>query len=44
VDLEMKRCSTIYKSNKKEPLSYVGINSGLRRRGFTTEKLEIQDI
>jgi UDP-N-acetylglucosamine acyltransferase len=21
-----------------------GINSGLRRRGFTTEKLEIQDI
>jgi UDP-N-acetylglucosamine acyltransferase len=29
----------------KEPLSYVGINSvGLRRRGFTTEKLEIQDI
>jgi UDP-N-acetylglucosamine acyltransferase len=26
-------------------LSYVGINSvGLRRRGFTTEKLEIQDI
>ena len=25
----------------KEPLSYVGINSvGLRRRGFTTEKLE----
>lgn len=30
----------------KEPLSYVGINSvGLRRRGFTTEKIrEIQDI
>jgi UDP-N-acetylglucosamine acyltransferase len=25
----------------KEPLSYVGINSvGLRRRGFTTEKLK----
>ncbi len=30
----------------KEPLQYVGINStGLRRRGFTTEKIrEIQDI
>jgi UDP-N-acetylglucosamine acyltransferase len=30
----------------KEPLSYVGINSvGLRRRGFTTEKIsEIQSI
>ena len=30
----------------KEPLSYVGINSiGLRRRGFSTEKIrEIQDI
>jgi UDP-N-acetylglucosamine acyltransferase len=30
----------------KEPLSYVGINSvGLRRRGFTTEKIsEIQNI
>ncbi|MBE0424182.1 MAG: acyl-ACP--UDP-N-acetylglucosamine O-acyltransferase [Lutibacter sp.] len=30
----------------KEPLSYIGINSiGLRRRGFTTEKIrEIQDI
>lgn len=30
----------------KEPLSYVGINSvGLRRRGFTTDKIrEIQDI
>ena len=30
----------------KEPLSYVGINSvGLRRRGFTTEKIrEIQEI
>jgi UDP-N-acetylglucosamine acyltransferase len=30
----------------KEPLSYVGINSvGLRRRGFTSEKIrEIQDI
>ncbi len=30
----------------REPLSYVGINSiGLRRRGFTTEKIrEIQDI
>ena len=30
----------------KEPISYVGINSiGLRRRGFTTEKIrEIQDI
>ena len=29
-----------------EPLSYVGINSiGLRRRGFTSEKIkEIQDI
>jgi UDP-N-acetylglucosamine acyltransferase len=26
-------------------LSYVGINSGTRRRGFTTEKIkEIQDI
>ncbi|NQY06751.1 MAG: acyl-[acyl-carrier-protein]--UDP-N-acetylglucosamine O-acyltransferase, partial [Flavobacteriaceae bacterium] len=31
---------------RKEPLSYVGINSiGLRRRGFSTEKIrEIQDI
>ncbi|CAM1362523.1 Acyl-(acyl-carrier-protein)--UDP-N-acetylglucosamine O-acyltransferase [Tenacibaculum sediminilitoris] len=30
----------------REPLSYVGINSvGLRRRGFTTEKIrEIQDV
>src|SRR5699024_2107517 len=30
----------------REPLSYVGINSiGLRRRGFSTEKIrEIQDI
>jgi len=30
----------------REPLSYVGVNSiGLRRRGFTTEKIrEIQDI
>ena len=30
----------------KEPLSYVGINSiGLRRRGFSTEKIrEIQNI
>ena len=30
----------------REPLSYVGINSvGLRRRGYTTEKIrEIQDI
>lgn len=30
----------------REPLSYVGINSvGLRRRGFTTEKIrEIQNI
>jgi UDP-N-acetylglucosamine acyltransferase len=30
----------------KEPLSYVGINSiGLRRRGFSTEKIrQIQDI
>ncbi|TDQ25530.1 acyl-ACP--UDP-N-acetylglucosamine O-acyltransferase [Tenacibaculum caenipelagi] len=30
----------------REPLSYVGINSvGLRRRGFTTEKIrEVQDI
>ena len=30
----------------KEPLSYVGINSiGLRRRGFTSEKIrEIQNI
>ena len=30
----------------KEPLSYVGINSvGLRRRGFTTQKItEIQNI
>jgi UDP-N-acetylglucosamine acyltransferase len=41
----VRKCSTIYKSSK-EPLSYVGINSvGLRRRGFTTEKIrEIQDI
>jgi UDP-N-acetylglucosamine acyltransferase len=33
-------------TKSKEPLSYVGINSvGLRRRGFTTEKIkEIQDI
>lgn len=30
----------------REPLSYVGINSiGLRRRGFTTEKIrEVQEI
>ena len=30
----------------REPLSYVGINSiGLRRRGFSTEKIrEVQDI
>ena len=35
-----------YVKAAKEPLSYVGINSiGLRRRGFTTEKIrEIQDI
>lgn len=35
-----------YSKAAKEPLSYVGINSvGLRRRGFTTEKIkEIQDI
>jgi UDP-N-acetylglucosamine acyltransferase len=35
-----------YTKAGKEPLSYVGINSiGLRRRGFTTEKIrEIQDI
>ena len=35
-----------YTKAAKEPLSYVGINSiGLRRRGFTTEKIrEIQDI
>lgn len=35
-----------YTKAGKEPLSYIGINSiGLRRRGFTTEKIrEIQDI
>jgi len=35
-----------YTKAAKEPLSYVGINSiGLRRRGFSTEKIrEIQDI
>ncbi len=35
-----------YTKAAKEPLSYVGINSiGLRRRGFTTEKItEIQNI
>jgi UDP-N-acetylglucosamine acyltransferase len=35
-----------YVKSAREPLSYVGINSvGLRRRGFTTEKIrEIQDI
>ncbi|MGV8946682.1 MAG: acyl-ACP--UDP-N-acetylglucosamine O-acyltransferase [Lutibacter sp.] len=35
-----------YAKAGKEPLSYIGINSiGLRRRGFTTEKIrEIQDI
>lgn len=35
-----------YTKAGKEPLSYVGINSiGLRRRGFSTEKIrEIQDI
>lgn len=35
-----------YSKAAKEPLSYVGINSvGLRRRGFSTEKIkEIQDI
>lgn len=35
-----------YTKAAKEPLSYVGINSvGLRRRGFTTEKIsEIQSI
>ncbi len=35
-----------YVKAAREPLSYVGINSvGLRRRGFTTEKIrEIQDI
>jgi UDP-N-acetylglucosamine acyltransferase len=35
-----------YAKAAKEPLSYVGINSiGLRRRGFSTEKIrEIQDI
>ena len=35
-----------YTKAAKEPLSYVGINSvGLRRRGFTTEKIrEIQEI
>lgn len=35
-----------YTKAAKEPLSYVGINSvGLRRRGFTSEKIrEIQDI
>ena len=35
-----------YTKAAKEPLSYVGINSiGLRRRGFSTEKIsEIQNI
>jgi len=35
-----------YSKAGKEPLSFIGINSiGLRRRGFTTEKIrEIQDI
>ncbi|MFD0762169.1 acyl-ACP--UDP-N-acetylglucosamine O-acyltransferase [Lutibacter aestuarii] len=35
-----------YSKAGKEPLSYIGINSiGLRRRGFSTEKIrEIQDI
>ncbi|MFA5298047.1 MAG: acyl-ACP--UDP-N-acetylglucosamine O-acyltransferase [Lutibacter sp.] len=35
-----------YTKAGKEPLSFIGINSiGLRRRGFTTEKIrEIQDI
>jgi len=35
-----------YTKAAKEPLSYVGINSvGLRRRGFSTEKIrEVQDI
>ena len=35
-----------YTKAAKEPLSYVGINSvGLRRRGFTSEKIkEIQNI
>lgn len=35
-----------YTKAGREPLSYVGINSvGLRRRGFTAEKInEIQDI
>ena len=35
-----------YAKAGKEPLSYIGINSiGLRRRGFSTEKIrEIQDI
>ena len=35
-----------YVKAAREPLSYVGINSvGLRRRGFTTEKIrEIQDV
>jgi UDP-N-acetylglucosamine acyltransferase len=35
-----------YVKSAREPLSYVGINSvGLRRRGFTSEKIrEIQDI
>ena len=35
-----------YVKSAREPLSYVGINSvGLRRRGFTTEKIrEIQNI
>ena len=35
-----------YVKAAREPLSYVGINSvGLRRRGFTTEKIrEVQDI
>ena len=35
-----------YVKAAREPISYVGINSvGLRRRGFTTEKIrEVQDI
>ncbi len=35
-----------YTKAAKEPISYVGVNSiGLRRRGFTSEKIrEIQDI
>jgi UDP-N-acetylglucosamine acyltransferase len=41
----LRKMSTFTKA-AKEPLSYVGINSvGLRRRGFSTDKIrEIQDI